>query len=96
MEENKSSVGSIIGTIIIIGLIVLGGLYFWGKRIEEAKNIKNITSEEVTSTTTNQIVVDENALIKQTKNSDDLNSLQSDLDSTNTTNLSTELGASIQ
>ena len=27
--ENKSSIGSIIGTIIVISIIILGGLYFW-------------------------------------------------------------------
>lgn len=43
MEENKTSIGSIIATIIIIALIVLGGLYFWGKRIEQAQSAQSFT-----------------------------------------------------
>jgi hypothetical protein len=35
--ENKSSIGSILGTIIILAIIILGALYFWGKRIEESR-----------------------------------------------------------
>ena len=35
--ENKSSVGGVVGTIIILAIIILGALYFWGKRIEESR-----------------------------------------------------------
>lgn len=44
-QENKSSVGSIIGTIVIIAIIILGGLYFWGKRIEENKSKENLITD---------------------------------------------------
>ncbi len=89
MEQNQSSIGSIIGTIIIIALIILGGLYFWGKRVEESKNIQNLT----TDTTTPQQAPDtsEAGLIKSSvSSSDDLSSIDTDLQNTNTTNLSPE------
>ena len=35
--QKDSSVGPIIGSIIIIILIVLGGLYFWGYVINKQK-----------------------------------------------------------
>lgn len=31
-EHRESSAGPVIGTIIILAVIVLGGLYFWGQR----------------------------------------------------------------
>ena len=39
-ESPKSTVGPVAGAIIIILLLVAGGLYFWGARLNE-----NMTSE---------------------------------------------------
>ena len=36
-KENKASICSILGTIIILAIIILGALYFWGKRLEESR-----------------------------------------------------------
>lgn len=33
--EKKSSVGAVIGTVIVILLLILGALYFWGARLNE-------------------------------------------------------------
>lgn len=90
MEQNKSSIGSIVGTIIIIALIILGGLYFWGKRMEEAKSVQNITNE---NTLAGDQVTDtsEAAVIKSTSSSDDLDSIETDLNNTKTANLDAEL-----
>lgn len=59
-QKNKSSVGSIIGIIVIIAVIVLGGLYFWGKRLEESKANENLITTftgpgatDLSTTTTN-------------------------------------------
>jgi hypothetical protein len=89
MEENQSSIGSIIGTIIIIALIVLGGLYFWGKHIEEQKLAQQVKTEP--ETTTNVTPASEADQIRTTGTSDDLGSIDTDLQSTNTTNLDTEI-----
>lgn len=97
MEENKSSIGSIIGAIIIIALIILGGLYFWGKRIEEQKNAKNLVTETTEQESeVDQTSMNEAAVIKSTSSTDDLKSLEADLKSTNTVNLSSELDAQLQ
>lgn len=95
MEQNKSSIGSIVGTIIIIALIILGGLYFWGKQMQEAKSVQNITTNETVpgNETTD---TSEAAVIKSTSSSDDLDSLDADLQNTNTANLDTELNAQAQ
>jgi hypothetical protein len=86
MEANKSSIGSVIATIIIIAIIILGGLYFWGKRIEESKIKKDLITDFTTETTDNSA----NA-IYGLSSGDDLNSIETDLNGTNLDNLGTEL-----
>ncbi len=92
--QNKSSIGSIIGTIIIIAVIILGGLYFWGKRIEEAKLKQELISDSMESAQNQE--VDPDANINKTGSADDLNSIEADLNSTKLDNLDTELNASLQ
>lgn len=89
MEQNKSGVGSIIGAIIIIAIIILGGLYFWGKRVEESK----LQQSMVTGGTDTNVDNSEAATIKSVSSSDDLNSIQSDLNSTKTDNLGAEVNS---
>ncbi len=91
-SQNKSSIGSIIGTIVIIAIIILGGLYFWGKRVEEAK----LREQLVTDNTPQTNQTNEAAVIKSTTNSDDLDSLEADLKATNLNNLDSELDISAQ
>ena len=86
-SQNQSSIGSIIGTIIIIAIIILGGLYFWGKRIEEAKLKQSLVSD----TTSQDMVANEAATIKSVSSSDDLNSIETDLNNTNLDNLGAEM-----
>lgn len=85
--QNKSSIGGIIGTIIIIAVIILGGLYFWGKRIEEAKIKENLVSGNVNE----DEQINEAAVIRSVNSSDDLNSIEADLNNTNLINLGAEL-----
>jgi len=92
MEENKSSIGSIIGTIIIIALIILGGLYFWGKRIEESKNIQSLTEEPVTE---EEIQAERDAIV-ETNSSDELSSIEADLNATEINNLDSELNVELE
>jgi uncharacterized protein YdgA (DUF945 family) len=87
MEQPKSSIGSIIGTIIIIAVIILGGLYFWGKRVEETKLQQNLVSDNTEQATTSN----EAAVIKSMSSSDELGSLEADLSATKLDNLNPEL-----
>jgi len=42
-KTEEKSIGPAIGIIVIIVIIILGGLYFWGQRIERQKQLqKNI------------------------------------------------------
>lgn len=95
-HENKSSIGSIIGTIIVIAIIILGGLYFWGKRIDEAKIKNDLVSEK----SENSNIVSEEDMeansIKSVNSNDDLNSIDTELKSTNLENLDAELDAQLE
>ena len=93
MRQNKSSIGSIIGTVIIIAIIILGGLYFWGKRVEETKLNQNLVSETTSSEPQPQ---DEATVIKSISPSDDLQSIQNDLNNTNLNNLDREISTQPQ
>lgn len=96
VSENKSSIGSIIGTIIIIAIIILGGLYFWGKRIDEARMKEGLVSNEQTE---NAIAEDDNMeanAIMSVTSSDDLNSIEADLKATNLDNLGAELNTTAE
>lgn len=45
---HKSSVGPIVGTVIILALLVIGGLYFWGaslNRVNPADNVPLIPGD---------------------------------------------------
>lgn len=86
-QENKSSIGSIIGTIIIIAIIILGGLYFWGKRIEENKAKENL----ITNFTPGEVTTPTSTSTTGLNSSDDLNSIDADLASTTLDNLAPEL-----
>ncbi len=93
--QNKSSIGSIIGIIIIITIIILGGLYFWGKRVEEAKYKEQMINEAQNQNQADNVVVNESTAIKTTSSGDDLNSIENDLNSTKIDNLSAELDQSL-
>ncbi|MEQ1561681.1 MAG: hypothetical protein ABL899_03105 [Nitrospira sp.] len=88
-QAQESSIGSIIGTIIIIAIIILGGLYFWGKRIEENKAKQALVEETVELTPAEM----EANTIKSITPSDDLTSIEADLNGTNVNNLSSEINA---
>ena len=92
MQPQKSSVGSIIGTIIIISIIILGGLYFWGKRIEDAKIKQNL----VTDNTGEPLNYNEASVIKTMSSSDDLSSIEADLNTTNLDDLDREINPELQ
>jgi hypothetical protein len=89
-QVQDTNIGSIIGIIVIIAVIILGGLYFWGKRVEEAKLRQSIVEENAVATQ-ETVPVDEATKIKGTSQSDELNSIEADLNATNLEDLNPEL-----
>ncbi|TAL48910.1 hypothetical protein EPN83_02760 [Patescibacteria group bacterium] len=77
-------IGPAIGVVVILLVIVLGGLYFWGQRVERGK-IQERASEQGAQT-------DIQALQTQ-GTSDDVTSIESDLTATSLEGVGSELNA---
>jgi len=77
-KEGGGSAGLIIGVIVILAIIILGGLYFWGQR---AGDDAMKTDEALESINTQSEL-------------DDTASIEADLDATDIENLDAELNAS--
>ena len=74
--ENKKSAGPLISVIVILALIIVGGLYFLKERSSEAPYVPaEPDQDEIT------------ASLKQQNDSDDLDSIEADLNATNVDNV---------
>jgi uncharacterized protein HemX len=90
--QKKSGIGAVIATVVIIAIIILGALYFWGKRIENQKLQEALVQGASTSTDTSESASAIEATKIETVSQDDsLNTINAELKTTNTTNLSPEL-----
>lgn len=76
-EPQKKSMGPMIGLLIILIVIILGGLYFWNQTAD--------MPYENTST-------DELGVIQQQGTSDEVSSIETDLQATVIDSIDTELG----
>ncbi|PIP86459.1 hypothetical protein COV42_01565 [Candidatus Campbellbacteria bacterium CG11_big_fil_rev_8_21_14_0_20_44_21] len=83
-DEKGAGVGPIAGAIIVIIIIVLGGLYFIGKRAGEIDTTEGVSEE---------VAPEDAAVLELEKqdNSDELEAIESDLEATNLENLDEEI-----
>ena len=81
--QEDSKTGPLIGSIIIILIVVLGGLYFWGSLLANNKLRINSLREQA-----NTLEIEETA--KQST-STDVKSIEADLKITNIDNLDSEI-----
>ena len=86
MPEEKSHFGAISGIVIIVVILALGGLYLWGK---ELNNQEPATSE---SNVMNEATVDSSTQALETQGtSDNISDIEADLNNTNLENLDADL-----
>jgi len=78
-QAPHQSLGGLIGIVVIIGILVIGGLYIWGKNI-----VENGGPSQTTDAATEAL----NSQSSSTKASD----IEADLNATNLENLDKELG----
>lgn len=87
MQPNTDkSIGPAIGIIVIIAVIVLGGLYFWGQRIEQRKAVTPVVQESSVTSQNQDAMMRTNGSVgaTQTQNTaDDTVSIESELNATN-------------
>lgn len=84
-QEDKKSVGSIIGIIIIIVIIIIGGLYYWGSYLNK-QDLASLTPEEIASQ-------DDTAVeqLQEQGTSDEIADIEADLNATDLEGLDAEL-----
>lgn len=92
-EEHKSSAGPIIGSIIIVLIIVLGGLYLYGDKVglpttnqDQIQNTEEITADQISA----QVDSTTEALASQGA-TDSIDEIESDLSATDLNALDAEL-----
>lgn len=64
------SIGALISIFIILILIIVGGLYFWGKKMAKEQEISNPTQEQTINTSEDDI----NSIQKDLNNLGELDS----------------------
>jgi len=84
-DQSPSKAGPAIGIVIIILIIFIGGLYFWGQMVDQNERA-TLTPEEILS----QPTPDADALRLQST-SDEVNLINQDLQATNLSDLDKEL-----
>ena len=91
-EEHKSSAGPIIGSIIIVLIIVLGGLYLYGDKVglpsnqDQMQNTEEITADQISAQV--DTVAEE---LNTQGTTDAIDEIESDLSATDLNALDAEL-----
>jgi uncharacterized protein HemX len=80
-EGDGGSVGPIVGSVIVIIIIIIGGLYFWGQKLSTDKTADEIRAEEDSLL----------ANLETVGQSDELEDIENDLDATDLDNLDDDL-----
>lgn len=75
-QVEKKSVGPLIAVVIILALIIVGGLYFLKQRSSQPVYVPSTTQSDGITTSLNQ-----------QSNSDELSSIEADLNATDVNNL---------
>ena len=84
-NDEKKSMGPIVGIAIIVILIIYGGLYYWGGKIKN-QDQKSATAEEILNQEDGSL-----DLLRTQRPSDEIADIEADLDSTNLEGLDKEL-----
>lgn len=92
--HEERNLGPAIGVIVIIALIVLGGLYFWGQRIDRKSPapMETGSTQDMPAAQQETPGADLNTLETQGAG-DDITSITADIEATNLSELGTEVNA---
>jgi len=87
--NKENSVGAIIASILVIALLIIAGLYFWGqKAVDNGAPVTAPTDEQTQADIQAAVASDESvSALKQTNTSDDAASIEADLNSTDLDNI---------
>ena len=77
--SGKPSIGAFVGIIVIVLVVIFGAFYFWGKMLDE-KAMTGTMEDTPTQ------------MLNTQSSSDEIGSIEADLNSTDVNNLAKELG----
>ncbi|KKQ57684.1 MAG: hypothetical protein US77_C0018G0007 [Microgenomates group bacterium GW2011_GWC1_38_14] len=89
MPQEEKSVGALIGSIIVVAVIVIGGIYFWMTRSGETPSTETsplgqtVPPDQETAALLNQGTSDEISDIEKDLNATNLNNLDAGMDDIN-------------
>lgn len=88
---HHNHLGPILGTLIVVLVLILGGLYLWGSMIDNNAGIDStITPIENNEPETTRAETDAQ-ILQTTSSSDEISAIEADLNSTNLDNLDADL-----
>ena len=90
MPQPESKAGPIIGIVIVVIVLIIGALYFWGQRLN--REVPVTPSSDTSALQEEQSDPSVTALNSQSS-SDDYASIESDLNATNVDGLSSDFEA---
>ena len=85
INPEKGSLGPVIGIIIVVGVLVIGGLYFYGAELNEQDN-EPMTAAEIAASADPALEA-----LEMQGTSDTVESIEDDLDATDLDELDDEL-----
>jgi hypothetical protein len=91
-EAHHSHVGAILGTLIVILILILGGLYLWGSMLSSSQNEARVERTIPNNEPETPRAGADRQILETTSSSNELDAISADLDSTNLDSLDTELG----
>lgn len=84
--EAKKSLGPVVGAVIVVLVIIVGGLYFWGTQLNKEQGDAEITAEEITAQADPALDA-----LEQQGTSDEIADIEADLTATDLDGLDAEL-----
>ncbi len=98
-EAPKSGIGPIVGAVIVVILLIAGGLYFWGAKLNQQNTVPYIPSDDsmrqVDSQPVGELQSDTSAGLPPQSSSDDVNSIQSDFNAMNIDQMNSQNSAEL-
>lgn len=91
-DEGTSHLGPIIGVLIIMLVLILGGLYLWGRELSKGPAATEIIPREIENNEPETTRAEADAEILQTTStSDEITAIEADIESTELDTLDAEL-----
>ena len=91
-KNKEKPIGSIIAVVIIIAILVIGGLYYWGKKINDIGTNNNTVNQNITAEEIAKQPDESLNKLKTQGTSDKPAAIEADLNSTNIKGLDTDIG----